>query len=176
MAAVDWLPRVSGFRSESELANLFGPLSELQAFGIWLVGDFRVRPDDVAPTYVLIALVVALGLFGLWWAWRRRAWELPTYLGVVGGRVGRRRPGQLALGRREGDRDGVAGLPRGRARGMRRAARARPSGRGGVAAVAIAAGVLWSNALAYNEVSLAPRGQLHELETIGRDFAGQGPR
>jgi hypothetical protein len=44
-----------------------------------------------------------------------------------------------------------------------------------VAALAIAGGVLWSNALQYHDVWLAPRGQLHELETIGRDFAGQGP-
>ena len=36
-------------------------------------------------------------------------------------------------------------------------------------------GVLWSNALQYHDVWLAPRGQLHELETIGHDFAGQGP-
>ena len=44
-----------------------------------------------------------------------------------------------------------------------------------VVAVAITGGVFWSNALAYHDVSLAPRGQLHELETIGRSFAGQGP-
>ena len=77
---------------------------------------------------------------------------------------------------REGDRDGVAGLPGGGARGMRGALLG--LGRrveAAVAAVAITGGVLWSNALAYHEVSLAPRGQLHELETIGRDFAGQGP-
>jgi hypothetical protein len=42
-------------------------------------------------------------------------------------------------------------------------------------AVAITGGVLWSNALAYHDVSLAPRGQLHELEAIGNAFAGQGP-
>jgi hypothetical protein len=50
-------PKVSSFRAESELGNLFGPLSKLQAFGIWPVGDFRVRPHDIAPTYVLIAVV-----------------------------------------------------------------------------------------------------------------------
>jgi hypothetical protein len=44
-----------------------------------------------------------------------------------------------------------------------------------VVALAITGGVLWSNALQYHDVWLAPRGQLHELETIGRDFAGQGP-
>ncbi len=42
-------------------------------------------------------------------------------------------------------------------------------------AAAIAVGVLWSNVLAYHEVWLAPRGQLAELETIGEQFAGQGP-
>ena len=42
-------------------------------------------------------------------------------------------------------------------------------------ALAIAGGVLWSNVDQYHDVWLAPRGQLHELETIGHDFAGQGP-
>ena len=40
---------------------------------------------------------------------------------------------------------------------------------------AIAAGVLWSNSLAYHEVTLAPCDQLAELERIGEEFAGQGP-
>ena len=46
---------------------------------------------------------------------------------------------------------------------------------GAVAMVAIAGGVLWSNALAYGNVWLAPRNQLAELETIGQRFAGDGP-
>jgi hypothetical protein len=45
----------------------------------------------------------------------------------------------------------------------------------GVAAAALAAGVLWSNALAYGEVNLAPRERLAELERIGRRIAGEGP-
>ena len=40
---------------------------------------------------------------------------------------------------------------------------------------AIAGGVLWSNALAYQEVNLAPRDRLAELEQIGERFAGEGP-
>ena len=47
-----------GFRSGDELGNLIGPLSGLQLFGIWPIGDFRVRPHDMAPTYVLIAVVI----------------------------------------------------------------------------------------------------------------------
>jgi hypothetical protein len=175
VAAVDWLPRVSTFRSESELGNLFGSLSKLQAFGIWPVGDFRLRPDDTAPTYVLIALVAAAGLVGLWWAWRRRAWELPTYVGIVavgsgavvavsspwvsGKAIAMASPAFLAAALA-----GCAALL-----GLDRRVEA------AVAAIVIASGVLWSNALAYHDVSLAPRGQLHELETIGRTFAGQGP-
>jgi hypothetical protein len=175
VAAIDWLPKVSNFRAETELGNLFGPLSRLQAFGIWPVGDFRVRPDDMAPTYVLIALVVAAGLFGLWWAWRRRAWELPTYVGIVavgsgavvavsspwvsGKAIAMAAPAFLAAAFA-----GCAALF-----GLGRRVEA------AVAAVAITGGVLWSNALAYHDVSLAPRGQLHELETIGHSFAGQGP-
>jgi hypothetical protein len=35
--------------------------------------------------------------------------------------------------------------------------------------------VVWSNVLAYHDVTLAPRAQLVELEQIGREFSGQGP-
>jgi hypothetical protein len=41
--------------------------------------------------------------------------------------------------------------------------------------VAIGAGVVWSNLLAYREVTLAPRDQLAELEAIGERIAGEGP-
>ena len=175
VAAVDWLPKVSSFRAETELGNLFGPLSKLQAFGIWPIGDFRVRPHDLAPTYVLIAVVVAAGLVGLWWAWQRGAWELPTYLGIVaigsgavvavsspwvsGKAIAMASPAFLAAAFA-----GCAALF-----GLGRRVEA------AVVAIALTGGVLWSNALAYQDVSLAPRGQLHELETIGRSFAGQGP-
>jgi hypothetical protein len=175
VAAIDWLPKVSNFRAETELGNLFGPLSKLQALGIWPVGDFRARPDDIAPTYVLIAVVVAAGVMGLWWAWRRGAWELPTYLGIValgsgavvavsspwvsGKAIAMASPAFLAAA--------FAGCAALFALGRRVET--------AVVAIAIAGGVLWSNALAYHDVSLAPRGQLHELETIGNAFAGQGP-
>jgi hypothetical protein len=40
---------------------------------------------------------------------------------------------------------------------------------------AITFGVLWSNALAYHDADLAPRGRLSEMASIGSRFAGQGP-
>jgi hypothetical protein len=46
----------------------------------------------------------------------------------------------------------------------------------GAALIAVVAGgVLWSNVLAYGGVNLAPYDQLRELESIGEEFAGQGP-
>jgi hypothetical protein len=85
-AAVDWLPHVGAFGKETELGNLIRKLSPLQAFGIWpvdhapYVGDFRVHPHEAAPVYVLIGLVIAAGLAGLWWAWTQRSWELLVYV------------------------------------------------------------------------------------------------
>jgi hypothetical protein len=175
VAAVDWLPRIGDFGKESNLGNLTGPLSGWQLFGIWPIGDFRVRPGDLTPVYVLVAVVIGAGLVGLWWAWRRRAWALPiyvatavigclVYVGVsspwVGGKtLAMASPAVLAAA--------VAGC------GALLA-----SGRlveTSLVVLAITAGVIWSNVDQYHDVWLAPRGQLHELEAIGRDFAGDGP-
>jgi hypothetical protein len=175
VAAVDWLPRIGDFGKESNLGNLIGPLSGWQLFGVWPVGDFRVRPGDMTPVYVLVTVVAAAAAGGLWWAWRGRAWALPTYVvtavlgclayvGVsspwVGGKtLAMASPAVLAAA--------VAGC------GALLA-----SGRlveSALVTLALAAGVIWSNVDQYHDVWLAPRGQLHELETIGRDFAGDGP-
>jgi hypothetical protein len=176
VAAVDWLPRIGAFGRETNLGNLVGPLSGWQLFGIWPIGDFRVRPHHYAlPAHVLIAVVIGAGLLGLWWAWARRGWELLAYVAIagigcalfltvsspwVGGKT-------LAMAAPAALTAALAGcaalLPRGRAV------------EAAVASLAIAGGVLWSNFDQYHDVWLAPRGQLNELETIGRDFAGQGP-
>ena len=42
-------------------------------------------------------------------------------------------------------------------------------------AATVTGGVLWSNVLAYRDVTLAPESQLRELESIGSAFRGQGP-
>jgi hypothetical protein len=175
VAAVDWLPRIGAFDEATNKGNLIGPLSGWQLFGIWPVGDFRVRPGDLTPVYVLVAVVIAASVGGLWWAWRRRAWALPVYVttavagclvyvGIsspwVGGKtLAMAAPAVLAAA--------VAGC------GALFA-----SGRlveSSLVVLAITVGVIWSNVDQYHDVWLAPRGQLHELETIGRDFAGDGP-
>ena len=177
VAAASWLSHISGFAKETELANLIRPLSGFQLFGIWLAGDFRNRPahPDSAPTYALIALVLAAGAFGIWWAWKRRSWALPVHVATAGlgcaifiplssPWVGAK---TLAMASPAFLAAALAGCGAGLA--YRRVVEA------GVAALAIATGVLWSNALQYHKVWLAPRDQLHELEVVGHRFTGGGP-
>jgi hypothetical protein len=177
VAAASWLSHLSAFGKESELGNLIGPLSGFQLFGVWLSGDFRVRPHHYLAwgTYILIAVVLVAGAVGLWWAWQRRRWALPAYLVTtglgcaiyvplsspwVGGKtLAMASPAFLAAA--------LAGC--GAGLGYRRVLEA------GIVALAIVVGVVWSNTLQYHKVWLAPRGQLHELETIGNLTAGQGP-
>jgi hypothetical protein len=158
-----------------DLGNLLHPLSKLQIFGIWPVGDFRLRPGNVGVTYLLLAVVFASAVLAVTWAWRRREWGLPLYLGaaVVGCALavagGSPWIGAKAL---------AVASPALILAGMAGAVWFVRSGRrveGTVVAVLIAGGVLWSNALAYHGVWLAPRARLAELAHIGQLFRGQGP-
>jgi hypothetical protein len=155
--------------------NLIHRLSWLQLFGIWPVGDFRLRPGDMPATYILIAVVISAAAVGIAWAVQRRLWELPVYVGatVVGCLITAVR-GSIWV-----DAKALAiASPAFLLAGMTGVVWIIRSGRrteAAVVATAIAGGVLWSNALAYHDVWLAPRSQLRELELIGKRFARQGP-
>jgi hypothetical protein len=162
-------------RSQSVLGNLYHPLSALQVLGVWPTGDFRVDPRDLAATRILLALVVVATVVGASLAVRARAWSPVLYVGsgafgcAVVAALGS--PWIVAKAYAIGSPGflfaavvGCALLIAG-GRGIE----------GFVALAVIAAGVLWSNALAYHDVNLAPRQQLVELERIGERFAGDGP-
>ena len=153
--------------------NLRGPLSAFQALGVWPSGDFRFHPDGTVVTAVLVALALGAALLGLWVAWRRRAAAPLLYASALlacaaivvlgspwaaGKALATAAPIALSL----------AALGALAALRLDRVA-------GGILVVAVAGGVIWSNALAYGGVNLAPYGQLRELERIGHEFAGQGP-
>src|SRR3954451_7841378 len=175
VASVSFLGEVSNYGKSTELGNLVPPgLSKLQLFGIWPGGDFRLRHDP-AQVKVLIALVIAAAAIGVWWAWRRESWALLLYVVTAGFGCAL----YVAVSAR-----GVGGKPLAMAAPACRAAAfaacAWAGGRGqvvpaAVVVLAIGGGSLWSNWDQYHDVWLAPRGQLHELEAIGRDFAGEGP-
>ncbi len=175
LAAGAFAPTEGAIDSAEDLGNLIGPLNVAQYVGVWIGGDFRVDPTEAGLTDYLIVLALFAALAGAWLGWRRRAWELLLYAGGVG-------VGSIAIF--------VYGSPW---VGGKALASGSPSllllALAGAAAFAarvervlgttvlglILAGVLWSNALAYHDVSLAPYDQLHELEEIGEEFAGEGP-
>jgi len=176
LLATGFLPPTSSpLTSTTALGNLLRPLDPLQLFGIWPAGDFRSAPHDLGVTHVLIALAAIAAAGGLYFAWRRQAWEPVAY--VVGTLVacvaivvaGSAWVGGKALASASPAVPFAALCFAGLAfeRGRRVGA--------ALLAAAIAAGVLWSNALAYHDVWLAPRDQLAELQAIGPRIAGQGP-
>ena len=174
-AAVEWLPRSGAFTSADELGNLIRPLKLAQVAGIWPTGDFRRTPHDLAPTYVLIAVVIGAAAVGVFFAWSRRAWGPLVYLvgALVGVTVfdgfGSPWVGGKALATAAPAVLVLAGCG---------AAAIAASGRATEAALVAAAvigGVVWSNVRAYSDVWLAPSSRLDDLAAIGKRFAGDGP-
>jgi hypothetical protein len=160
--------------SGTDLGNLIEPLSWLQFFGIWPVGDFRLRPDSMDETYILIGLVVLVGLLGVALAWRRAP---GVVIYVFGATVGCAIVASLGSPWIDGKALATAS-PAFVFAALAGAAAVYEGGRRVEALLVIAAvsgGVLWSNALAYQDVNLAPRDRLAELEKIGERFAGEGP-
>ena len=168
-------PASGTLTSASDLGNLIEQISRLQLFGIWPVGDFRFEPEDMTPTYLLIAVVAAAALGGLWWAWRRRAWELLIYVfAAIAGALAIAAFGSPWVGAKAlatGAPAILLAAGAGAAALLARGRRAEAAALG----LVIAAGVIWSNALAYHEVNLAPRDRHAELEEIGKEIDGEGP-
>lgn len=166
---------LGSLRNKEELGNLVAPLDPLQLGGIWPVGDFRFAPAEPGAAYVLLAVAAAAAAIGLGVAVSRRAWEIALYAAsALGAAVAFSLFGSPWLQAKAfaiGSPVIVFAAVLGCASLVRRGRRVE----GLVALAAIALGVLWSNALAYREVNLAPRAQLAELEQIGEDFAGAGP-
>jgi hypothetical protein len=181
--ALPWLlglpllpPTSSPLDATDAVGNLGGPLNAFQAFGIWPTGDFRVDPVDGVSAAILIACVVGGIVVGTLIAWRRNAARfLIVFCGSVaistailllegspwvGGKA-------LATGSVAVLLAGVVGAALLIERGY--------GVEGGVVLVAIVGGVLWSNALAYRDVWLAPYDKLAELEQVGKRIEGEGP-
>jgi hypothetical protein len=168
-------PTQGGLTSAAELGNLIKPLSLAQYAGVWPNGDFRLDPANTPVTVFLVALALLAAAAGSWFAWRQRAWEPLLYL--AGASLG-----SIAVFLYSSPWVGAKGLASGApsllllalAGAVVVAARVEKI-LGTTILVLLLAGVLWSNALAYHDVSLAPYGQLSELERIGEEVDGDGP-
>jgi hypothetical protein len=164
----------SGLPASEKLGNLFQPLSGWQLAGIWPVGDFRLRAPTVV-TVALIGLALVAGAGAILLTVRRRQLAIAAYVAlalvgcevfylvgstpwVIGKALAIASPALLAAALLGGallwSRRRTAGL---------------------LVLLAIGAGVIWSNVLAYQHVTLAPRARLEELQHIGKLVAGKGP-
>jgi hypothetical protein len=168
-------PASSPLTSGEAKGNLIEALDPAQVAGIWPVGDFRLAADEQGATYVLIVVAVAVAIGALAYAWRRRALTIPLYVGgivsacLVIGALGSPWVDGKALATASPAIPFAAALGGALlyARGLRV--------EGTAILVAVVGGVLWSNALQYRDVDLAPRDQLGELEDIGEAIEGEGP-
>jgi hypothetical protein len=168
-------PTSSPLTDHAARGNLIEPLEPAQAAGIWISGDFRLDPAQPFITYLLIAVAVFAAVGGLVWAARSaRPGPLIYVIGSLGAGlvlllIGSPWVGGKAMATASPAIPLAAMLAIGwLAVGGRRVA-------AGALALAVAGGVLWSNALGYRDVSLAPHGQLAELAQIGDRVAGEGP-
>ena len=163
----------SGQPVSEELGNLLQPLSGWQLAGIWPVGDFRVRAPTLA-TALLIGLAVLAAALAIIWTVRRRQYTVIAYLGLA--LVG------CAVFYLVGSTPWVfaktlaIASPALLAAALVGAVLLWSRWRAGLLVLlAIGGGVLWSNALAYHDVTLAPRARLAELAQIDGLVAGKGP-
>lgn len=160
----------------ANLGNLATPLSHWQVLGVWPSGDFRFPVvTHYRLAFALQGVVIVGALLGGIWLVRRRAYG-PLLLLVSSGLsawilLGRSGPYAAAKVLM------IVSIPI-VLTAMLGAAALRDSGRrleGWVVAALVAAGVLWTNFLAYNDSSIAPQARFRELAAIGSRYAGQGP-
>jgi hypothetical protein len=168
---------------EVGLGNLRGPIPEISSLGVWLSNDYRF-PEfaHAGASHAFDVLVIVLVATGVIYALWRRQWMLaafgvaaPIALTYVVGHAGPwvelkaytiTAPMFLAMA--------FLGAGYLVASNARRGA-VLMKGAGWLGAVAVAVAVLYGNALTYHDMSLAPAGRYHQLEQIGKRFAGVGP-
>ena len=175
----------AGQSTAEKLGNLIHALSVFQLVGIWPIGDFRLTAPTV-PSALLIGLALLAAAGALYASVRRGKLGLALYVAmallgaavlyavgstpwVIGKALAISSPALLAAALTGGGMLWAAGRRRGERAGLALSI-------GGVTVMlALAGGVLWSNALAYHEVTLAPRARLAELQHIGQLLNGHGP-
>jgi len=164
----------SGQNIATKLGNLIQPLSGWQLAGIWPIGDFR-QVAPTLPSAIFIGFTILSASAALIFTLRRRQFSLLAYVGialvgclifyalgttpwVTGKTLAICSPAILTAALVGGallwEKRRVFGL---------------------TAILILGSGVMWSNALAYQDVLLAPQQRLAELQHIGNLVGGKGP-
>ncbi len=160
---------------DERYGNLIRALRLTQAFGIWPGGDFRVDPTHYTLTRILIVVAAAAAIAAAAYAVRQGRIRLPLVAATVaiaaifldldsspwltGKALATASPFLVALALLAGAVVAQRGHPI----------------PGGILIAVLSAAVLYSDVLGYRSAWVAPRGQLTELQKIGKLFAGQGP-
>jgi hypothetical protein len=172
-------PLNGGINESAGLGNLLHPLSRLQMAGIWPTIDFRGDPRLKPAVVVLCILAFLVAAGALVYALRRRKGEGLPLVGYVAGGV----IGALAImhfGSPWVDGKAMATVSPGIllaaligtvALGQRTGLRLESV----LLTLLIGGTVVWGAFLAYQGTWFAPRGPNLELESIGNEFAGEGP-
>jgi hypothetical protein len=159
----------------ADVGNLIAKLPFWEAFGVWLVDDFRLQPagGDLTLTYGLVGVVAVLVALGGLYALRRRAFGIPIFV-VASFAVWVLVPAGIYIEAKllvilapALVLTAVAGCAALAARGLRI--------EGLLAAAVLAGAIIVSDAFAYHGLYLAPKDRLAELQAIGERYAGRGP-
>ncbi len=160
--------------AQEDIGKLFQPLELLQGAGLWPAGDFRIPPDPRFPAVFLALLCLLACVIGVALAIRRRAWLLPSLVGVtvIAGAV------ILAVGAPWIDAKVLAiTAPALLTAGVAALLAAEGEWRfvAGLGGLILAGGCLASSWLVARDVYIAPRDELVELRELGEQLAGEGP-
>lgn len=180
LATVDFIEhtQAGAISRQSELGNLAGPLSLLQAAGLWPAGDFRQEPS---PRWFAVALALtcaAAALAAAVVAVRARRLELPVLLGLtLAGAVP-----AVVVGSPWVDAKALALvspmiLAAAVAIGARPVATPRPWSLAASSALmlVVPAGVAWSTLASIDGVQVAPRERLAEARSVGEQVRASAP-
>jgi hypothetical protein len=160
------------------LGNLAAPVSKWSSAGVWLTGDYRFPLVHATSSHVFDVIIIVLAVVGVLAALLRRRWTI-VVLGVMtpvalyyfiehstawiqfkSFTITAAFAVALAFA-------GAAALQASRRRGV--------SALGWLAAIAVAVGVLYGNALIYHDTTIAPGAHYHDLAAIAKRYAGKGP-
>jgi hypothetical protein len=170
-----------GIAATSNPGNLSHSLHAVQLAGVWLGGSYKLEPTGLADGFTngLIALTVLVGVVGVWWLARRRAFALLIWCALMllaclivaelvttwGSAKTLMLTSSVVVLLAWA---GVAAIRSSRRRVLATACAA-------ALALMLAGGVLASDASQYHVSNLAPTARYEELAKLNSRFAGEGP-